>query len=244
MKIAVVYGTAHHGITYDITRKVLEQLSQGDVKEFFLPQDFGAFCLGCGKCFQSEGDHPQQACPHWGALQPIVTALEESDLMILVSPVYVFHVTGQMKAFLDHFGCRWMVHRPDKTMFRKCALLITAAAGAGMEYALRDFQDNMYYWGVGTVLSYGKQVRALYPADVSQKIQKQIEQDAVKLAKQCRRAVQAKKTRRRVKWMFYKMRVFQKLGINPVDQQYWHRQGWIGKARPWKLSQDKKGIKF
>lgn len=39
----------------------------------------------------------------------------EADVVILASPVYVYHATGQMMAFLDHFGTRWMVHRPDGT---------------------------------------------------------------------------------------------------------------------------------
>ena len=31
-------------------------------------------------------------------------AMDEADVVILASPVYVYHATGQMMAFLDHFG--------------------------------------------------------------------------------------------------------------------------------------------
>ena len=33
--------------------------------------------------------------------------------------VYVYHATGSMKAFLDHYGYRWMVHCPEESMFKK-----------------------------------------------------------------------------------------------------------------------------
>lgn len=36
---------------------------------------------------------------------------------------------GSMKAFLDHYGYRWMVHRPEEKMFRKQAVCISTAAG-------------------------------------------------------------------------------------------------------------------
>ncbi len=40
-------------------------------------------------------------------------------LLFLASPVYVYHTTGAMKAFLDHYGYRWMVHSPEESMFKK-----------------------------------------------------------------------------------------------------------------------------
>lgn len=43
-------------------------------------------------------------------------ALDEADVIILASPVYVYHATGAMKAFLDHYGYRWMVHCPEESM--------------------------------------------------------------------------------------------------------------------------------
>lgn len=54
-----------------------------------------------------------------------------------------------MKSFLDHFGCRWMLHRPSPSMFTKRALLLTTAAGGGMRRTLQDLQDSMNFWGVG-----------------------------------------------------------------------------------------------
>ena len=32
--------------------------------------------------------------------------MDEANVIILASPVYVYHATGAMKAFLDHYGYR------------------------------------------------------------------------------------------------------------------------------------------
>ena len=59
--------------------------------------------------------------------------MDEANVIILASPVYVFHATGAMKAFLDHYGYRWMVHSPEESMFKKQGVCISTAAGAGMK---------------------------------------------------------------------------------------------------------------
>ncbi len=61
------------------------------------------------------------------------SAMDEADVIILASPVYVYHSTGAMKAFLDHYGYRWMVHSPEESMFKKQGVCISTAAGAGMK---------------------------------------------------------------------------------------------------------------
>ena len=89
----------------------------GEVKEFFLPRDFGEFCIGCTQCFRKS----ETLCPHYEKINPLTEALDEADVLIFESPVYVYHVTGSMKAFLDHYGYRWMLHRPEESMFHKQA---------------------------------------------------------------------------------------------------------------------------
>ena len=50
MKIAVINGQNHKGSTYHIGKQVADKLD-GEVTEFFLPRDFGDFCVGCTQCF-------------------------------------------------------------------------------------------------------------------------------------------------------------------------------------------------
>lgn len=150
MKITVIHGQSHKGSTYQIVRSLAEKLD-GETTEIFLPRDFGDFCTGCTACFCES----ETKCPHYEKLSPITEAMDEADVLILESPVYVYHATGAMKSFLDHYGWRWMVHRPEEKMFSKQVVCISTAAGAGMKSTNRDMADSMFWWGVAKVYTYG-----------------------------------------------------------------------------------------
>ena len=96
MKVTIIHGQSHKGSTYHIS-KILADKIGGEVKEFFLPRDFGEFCVGCTQCFRKS----ETLCPHYEKIRPLTVALDEADVLIFESPVYVYHVTGPMKAFLD-----------------------------------------------------------------------------------------------------------------------------------------------
>ena len=53
MKITVIHGQGHKGITYKMTSTVLEFLAEDndEINEFFLPKDGPGFCVGCNTCF-------------------------------------------------------------------------------------------------------------------------------------------------------------------------------------------------
>ena len=53
MKITVIHGQSHKGVTYKMTHTVLEFLmsSEDELKEFFLPKDGPGFCVGCNNFF-------------------------------------------------------------------------------------------------------------------------------------------------------------------------------------------------
>ena len=111
MKVVIIHGQSHKGSTYHIAHMLAVKISE-DIKEFFLPRDFGEFCVGCTKCFTES----EKKCPHFEKLKPITDAMDEANVIILASPVYVYHTTGAMKAFLDHYGYRWMVHSPEESI--------------------------------------------------------------------------------------------------------------------------------
>ncbi|MDE7240112.1 MAG: NAD(P)H-dependent oxidoreductase, partial [Lachnospiraceae bacterium] len=153
MKITIIHGQSHQGSTCHIARMLADRLSD-DVEEFFLPRDFGEFCVGCTTCFSDT----ETKCPHFERLSPITKAMDDADVIILASPVYVYHATGAMKAFLDHYGWRWMVHRPEEKMFSKQAVCISTAAGAGMKSTNRDMAHSTFFWGVAKTYTYGAAV--------------------------------------------------------------------------------------
>ena len=93
------------------------------------------------------------------------------------------HVTGAMKVFLDHYGYRWLVHRPEASMFRKQAVCISTAAGGGMKSTNKDMADSTFYWGVAKTYKYGVGVREVSWSRVNDKIKKSIEKKTTSLAR-------------------------------------------------------------
>ncbi|MBU3210529.1 NAD(P)H-dependent oxidoreductase [Clostridium algidicarnis] len=232
MEVIVVYGTEHKGSTYNIVQLFLEELlvTKENITEFFLPKDMPNFCCGCTSCF-GKGE---EFCPHYEKVQPIKMAMEKADLIILASPVYVWHVTGQMKVLLDHFGFQFMVHRPNKAMFSKTALVITTAAGGGMKSAIKDMTMSLTHWGVGKIFTYGKAVAASDWQGVNNKKKKQIKQDVNKLSVKIKKRYKYITPSFKVKALFFVMRFIQmRFHFNPTDKKYWEQQGWLGKQRPW-----------
>lgn len=157
-----------------------------------------------------------------------------ADLIILESPVYVYHASGQMMSFLDHFGTWWMVHRPRPEMSTKQAVAVSTAAGGGMKSTLRDMTDSLEMWGIPRVYRLGVGVQATCPEEIPEKIQRTIHRKAERigekiLKKEGRRGC----NRRAVKW-FYLMRLAHgQFEPTAPDYQYWEEKGWHGKKRPW-----------
>lgn len=229
MEIVMIHGQSHKGSTYHIARNLALKIG-GDIKEFFLPRDFGEFCIGCTKCFLES----EKKCPHYDKLKPLTEAMDRADLLILASPVYVMHATGAMKAFLDHYGYRWMVHRPEKAMFSKQGICISTAAGAGMKSAMKDMADSLFFWGISEIYRYGKAVFAVKWQDVSEKNKKTIDKELSSLAKKIRRNYGRAKTGIKTKLVFHAVRLLQRKDWNKADLEYWRERGWLDKKRPWR----------
>ena len=224
MKITVINGTEKKGVTYKLKEIFLEQFrDKGDITEFYLPKDGPGFCTGCTACFMEK----QYMC-------------KDADLLVFTSPAYVFHTTGAMKAMLDHFGYRWMPHRPAKEMFGKRAVIITQCLGAGGASTAKDIKDSLSWWGIS------------YIRKCSFKLMSEIHWD--KLPEKKRNAMTKKLTSMARKMLlidytkpahtgfvtkikFYMIRMLQTgLGKdNPeyTDYKYWKANGWIDGVRPW-----------
>ena len=169
MKITVIHGQSHEGSTCMVARELANKVG-GEIREFFLPRDFNRSCLGCYTCFKND----LSDCPHYKELEPLVTAILDCDLLILESPVYVYHATGQMMSFLDHFGTWWMVHRPLPQMSGKQAVAISTAAGGGMKSTVRDMADSLEMWGIRKIYKLGLGVQAVKPDEIPNRIMQKI----------------------------------------------------------------------
>lgn len=231
MKITIIHGQSHQGSTCNIARLLAKKLN-GEVKEFFLPRDFDEFCIGCTACFKIS----ETKCPHFKKLSPITQAIDSADIIILASPVYVYHSTGAMKSFLDHYGWRWMVHRPEEKMFSKQAVCISTAAGAGIKSTNQDMAHSTFFWGVAKTYKFGIAVRETSWKKVSLKKKQKIEKKLTLLAKKIKKEQGRIKPSFKTKVFFSVMRQMQKYGWNKADVRYWKDKEWTGKKRPWKLT--------
>ena len=235
MNIAIINGNARHGSTWNCKELFLEELRKQTeiaVTEFTLPKDMPHFCVGCFNCFFKGEDK----CPHANSMQPIVMAMVAADIIVLTSPVYVFDASGQMKAFLDHLGYMWMVHRPNPAMFHKIGVTISTTAGAGLSHTTKTMANSLRYWGARRVFSFRKAVQAIAWDGVPEKRRLGIQRKMAALAKNTCDAVRhvdklpVPLTQR---GMFFMIRsMMKKGGWNERDREYWKEQGWLKKKSP------------
>ena len=229
MKILIIHGQSHEGSTCMVARKLAKRIG-GEIKEFFLPRDFNEPCLGCFSCFKTDLSH----CPHYRELEPLKDAILDADLIILTSPVYVYHATGQMMSFLDHFGTWWVVHRPMREMSAKQGVVLATAAGGGMGRTAQDMADSLKMWGVHRVYRLAVGVQATAPGEIPDRILRKIHRKTDKLALQIQKNAGKRGYNVRAKMWFYLMRLFHR-HFPPAEPEYsyWEERGWHGKKRPW-----------
>ncbi|MCR5210104.1 MAG: NAD(P)H-dependent oxidoreductase [Lachnospiraceae bacterium] len=238
MKITVINGTEKHGVTYRLKEIFLERFrDDADITEYYLPKDCPGFCSGCTNCFRNS----QDLCKDAEYVRKIERSLLEADLLVFTSPAYVYHATGAMKAMLDHFGYRWMPHRPAKEMFGKRAVIITQCLGGGGKSTAKDIKDSLSWWGISCIRIVS--FRLMSEIDWNKIGDKRKEEFKKKLNSVAEKisAVDFAKPAHTgivVKAKFYAVRMLQKqLGKQDpeyTDFKYWNANGWLGRVRPWK----------
>ena len=244
MKIAVINGTEKRGVTYRLKEMFLAEFrGNAEITEFYLPRDCPNCCAGCTVCFLKN----EQLCKDAEYVQRIEKAMLSADLLVFTSPAYVFHATGAMKTMLDHFGYRWMPHRPAKEMFGKRAVIITQCLGAGGKSAAKDIKDSLSWWGISRIkVCSFKLMSEVHWEKIPVKKKAAMGEKLHKTADQMRKSDSAKPAHTGIvtKMKFYAVRMMQKnLGKQDptyTDYQYWKSNGWTGAVRPWKQTQTEK----
>ena len=234
MKITVLYATnkKQTSSTYQLAQTAIQELSQGDdVYEFSLLTEMKHFCSGCFSCFNG---YPEK-CKNYPYLIPIKQAMKASDLIVFACPVYVYHVPGQVKTFLDHCAYEWMMHRPDPVMFHKQALIISTAAGGGTDSTVKDITDSLTFWGVSHIYSYQKSVYRENWTDIESSLQEKYRSDVQKVCQRIQKESTHLNVSLKVKQYFYLFRALHQKGrFLKADNAYWKASGWLEKKRPWK----------
>ncbi len=100
------------------------------------------YCVGCALCLD------KGACWQRDEHAGIVRRLLKAKAVVLGSPVYVLHVTAQMKTFLDR--CLGLGHRPQPHW--RPGAVVSVSAGCG-ETQVADYLEGILRifgaWGVG-----------------------------------------------------------------------------------------------
>ena len=76
-------------------------------------------CLGCNACFMTNG-----ICAQKDDMSVIYEKMNQTDMLVIASPVYFYGISAQLKAVIDRF------HNPIRDSFhiKKMALLLVGAA--------------------------------------------------------------------------------------------------------------------
>lgn len=222
MNITLIRATKRkNSSTYNGAQYFISKLKNvGEVYEFTLPDDMPHICGGCYACLRGNEDK----CGGSEYLKPINEAIAKSDLIIFCNPVWCFHTSGQIKSFLDHYGYRWLVHRPNFDMQNKQAVIITTAGGGGLKSAVKDVKDSMDYWGVARTYCVTQSVWGYFWNDMPEKFKKTFQKKLEKTAEKVMKHAKNLKPTFKVKSM-YKM--FEKLHKNDkmweIDNEYWKK---------------------
>lgn len=234
MNITVIYSTGRkaRSSTYGIAQMLIKELlGDGELFEFRLPKDMPHICVGCYACIMGR----EQKCGGAAALAPIITAMEQSDIIIFCAPTYVFHVPGQMKALLDHFAYRWIIHRPDLSFMRKQAVIINTAGGGGMKSTVKEIKDSTDYWGVARTYTLSQKVWNYDWATLPESFRASAEHKVKKTANKVKRHAAHLTPSVKVRRLFSLYRFLHKhQKMTAVDDTYWQDRGYVS-GKPWKV---------
>lgn len=233
MNITVIYTSSRkaRSSTYQIAQMLIKELLEdGTCFEFFLPGDMPHICMGCYACIHGK----EQACGGAAAMAPILSAIDQSQLIVFCAPTYVFHIPGQMKALLDHFAYRWMVHRPDLSLMKKQAVIINTAAGGGMRSTVRDIKDSTENLGFARTHTISQSVWDYTWKDLPESFRRFIHRKVKCTARKVRHYSIHLTPSWKVRFLFTLYRFLHKhQKMSAVDDAYWQNQGY-NYGIPWK----------
>ncbi len=165
----------------------------------------------------------------------------KADLIVMTSPAYVFHVTGAMKALLDHFAYRWMPHRPAPEMFGKRAVIITQCLGSGAKSAAKDIKHSLSWWGISEIGIFTGALMGdiVWEKAIPKETRRAYGKDSKSYPKVCTYGLHKIRTHNlitKIKFFFCRMiqKSIHRSDPEHLDGKYWAEQGWLADSRPWK----------
>ena len=195
-------------------------------------------CKGCRACFQTS----EEKCPYQDDLLVIKEKLEQSDVIIIGSPVYVEDISGLLKNWIDRMA--FNTHRPF--LCGKPVYIFTTSGSGASKHAIKTLKHTFLAWGATMIaqdnFSMGTKMSL---EDANTKFSNLI-YDRTKTLMLC-------KAKKRiplfsligfsVQKSYWKMKSSKE---NLVDVTYWSHNGWLDNEcfyyQPVKVSIGKKAI--
>lgn len=117
-------------------------------------------------------------------------------------------------------------------MFKKQAVVLTTAAGAGMKSAIKDVRDSLFFWGVGKIYTFGIATHSDRYAHMTEKKQQQTARAVSKIAAQIKRHSGRVRPglKTRLFFRFYRRFILRRMPQN--DRTYWTNRG-LDRRVPW-----------
>lgn len=139
MNITILNGSPRLGGNTEIMANTFAQGARDKGHEVTLINLAGkhiAGCLGCGYC----GSHGGQ-CVQKDDMIAILERLDQTDLLVLASPIYWFDISGQLKCAIDRFYAKGSVG----FHFDQTVLLLDSASENVFEAANAQYRDMLAY---------------------------------------------------------------------------------------------------
>lgn len=233
MIICIVHSSPRiKGFSTNIAIDIANKFESSQILNIYLQKENIPYCFGCLKCVTKGIEY----CPHSEKILPIRDKLLKADLIIIATPVYILHMSGQLKTFIDHFSSWFLMHRPEDSMFKKQLVVVATAAGPVYKKTLNEVSDCFRNFGIPKTYKIGFAISSQSIDKLSNDKKIEIDKNINRLVKKINKFNKRKRfhTPLKSKMEFAIYRKVQSRVAGEIDKAYWNERDWFKKGRPWK----------
>ena len=178
-------------------------------------------CQGCRTCF----DKGEKLCPLKDDLLKLKEYLNDSDIIVAASPVYVEDVNGTMKNWIDRMA--FVSHRPE--YFYKSAFIMATSGVGSTNHALITMKTALRTWGF-TI--FGQKKIKLGDLTETKTINKLYTDKICQITNKIQKSYRSKKISYpgflslltfKIQQLYYQQQGNKK----SLDYKYWQNNGWL-----------------
>ncbi len=233
MTITIIHASPRANSSSSAIARVLASKFDGaEILEIDLQRDNLPYCKGCLLCVRKG----MEFCPHSESVLVSKDKILKADLLIVATPVYILHMTGQLKTFIDHFSSMFLMHRPENSMFKKQMVVVATSAGPVYKNTIKEVSECFTYFGIPKIYGLGTTIQArsfdTLPDEKKEKIDDKCSKLASKVKKVYKKGHYHTSLKSKFNFMIYR-KIQSKVAME-TDKAYWTANGWFDKNRPWK----------